>query len=150
MERVSISATRMNPVLDKNFIENPTVSPLFQFIQLNTPLVISTDGSKSERKSGGSWIITLECSTYVISGYNPSFDHIYFINSYRAEVYTSLTATLFFHLYSKYYLVPVNNIIHARCDNHAYVKKSTWLLEDNYHQHGLHKNTEAEELSLIL
>ena len=36
------------------------------------------------------------------------------------------------------------------CDNQAYVNKLTWLLEDEYHQHGLHKNTEAESLSIIL
>jgi len=40
--------------LTKHFIEDSTVSPLFQFIQHNIPLVISTDGSKSERKRGRS------------------------------------------------------------------------------------------------
>ena len=44
----------------------------------------------------------------------------------------------------------LKNNIHALCDNQAYVNKITWLLEDEYHQQGLHKNTEAEVLTLIL
>ena len=34
--------------------------------------------------------------------------------------------------------------------NQAQANKLTWLLEDEYHQQGLHKNTEAEALTIIL
>ena len=101
-------------------------------------------------KIGGSWIFALKFGTNVISGYNLSFDQICAINSYRAEVYASLAATLFLYFYSKYYFVSINNRIHALCDNQAYVDKLTYLLKDDYHHHGLYKNTEVEALSLNL
>ena len=56
----------------------------------------------------------------------------------------------FLHLYSVYYKCPVHNTIYALCDSQSYVNKSTWLLEDKYHQPGLHNNTEAETLFIIL
>ena len=85
-----------------------------------------------------------------MKGHNPNFGQISAINSYRAEVYASLAVILFLHLYSVYYHLPVKNKTHALCDNQAYVNKLTWLLEDDYHQQGLHKNTEAEALTIIL
>ena len=54
-------------------------------------------------------------------------------------MYASLAATLFLYLYSKYYVVKVNNNIHAFRDNQSNVNKVTWPLEDEYHHHGLHK-----------
>ena len=131
-------------------MENQAVFPLFQYIQNNTPLIISSDGSKGERRSGGSWIIAFECGTHIVKGHTPNFGQISAINSYRAEVYAFLAATLFLHLYSVYYKCTVHNKIHALCDNQAYVNKLTWFLEDEYHQQGHHKNTEAEALSIIL
>ena len=104
---------------------------MFQYIQQNAPLVISIDGSKDEKRSGGSWIIALECGTRIISGYNPNLNQIRAINFYRSEVYASLAATLFLYLYSKYYVVKVNNNIHAFCDNQSNVHKLTWPLEDD-------------------
>ena len=105
--------------LTKHFDENQAVFPLFQYIQNNTPLIISSDGSKGERRSEGSWIIALEYGTHIVQGHNPNFSQISAINSYRAEIYASLAATLFLHLYSVYYRLPVKNNIHALCDNQA-------------------------------
>ena len=92
----------------------------------------------------------MECGTHIVKGYNPNFGQISVINSYRAEVYAPLAVILFLHLYSVYYKCPVHNKIHSLCDNQAYVNNLTWLLKDKYHQQGLHKNTEAEVLSIIL
>ena len=47
-------------------------------------------------------------------------------------------------------MVPLTNKYIAICDNQAYVNKLSWLLEDDYHHHGLHKATESEALYLIL
>ena len=47
-------------------------------------------------------------------------------------------------------MVPLTNKYIAICDNQAYVNKLSWLLEDDYHHHGLHKDTESEALYLIL
>ena len=47
-------------------------------------------------------------------------------------------------------MVTLTNKYIAIYDNQAYVNKLYWLLEDNYHHHGLHKATESEALYLIL
>ena len=72
------------------------------------------------------------------------------IKSYIAEVYASLATTLFLYLYSVYYTFHVHNKIHASYDKQTYVNKLTWVLEDEYHQQELHKNTEAEAFSIII
>ena len=38
----------------------------------------------------------------------------------------------------------------AICNNLAFVNKRSWLLEDDYNSHGLHKSTEQETINLIL
>ena len=136
--------------LTNHFTENSEVFPSFQYIQNHIPFITSSDGSKGDRRSGGSWIIALECGDHIFHGYNPNFGKISAINSYRVEVYVFLAATLSLHLYSVYYKVLVHNKINALCDNQAYVNKLTYPLEDEYHQQGLHKNTEAEAFSIIL
>ena len=94
--------------LTKYFTENPKVFLLFQYFQQNATVIISIDDFKGERRSGGSLINDLECGIHIISDYNLSFGQIFTIKSYRAEVYVSIVATPFLHLYSTYYLVKVN------------------------------------------
>ena len=117
---------------------------------MNTPLLISTDGSKGSRRSGGSWIIALHNGTHITSGYNPNFGQIRQINSYRAEIYASLSASLFLYHYANYFMIEIGNEFIAICDNLAFVNKLSWLLEDDYNDHGLHKSTEQEASHLIL
>ena len=88
--------------------------------------------------------------THIVQGYNSNFEQILAIDSCRAEVYISFATTLFLNLYYVYYKFPVHNKIHTLYGNQSYFNKLKWLLEDEYHQQGLHKNTEAETLSLIL
>ena len=38
-------------------------------------------------------------------------------------------------------MVKLENKYMAISGNHAYVNKLSWLLEDDYHHHGLHKFT---------
>ena len=47
-------------------------------------------------------------------------------------------------------MVTLANKYIAIYDNQAYVNKLSWLLEDDYHHHGLHKATESKALYLIL
>ena len=117
---------------------------------MNTPLLISTDGSKGSRRSGGSWIIALHNGTHITSGYNPNFGQIRQINSYRAEIYASLSVSLFLYHFAKYFMIVIGNAFIAICDNLSFVDKLSWLLEDDYNNHGLHKSTEQEAFHLIL
>ena len=92
----------------------------------------------------------MEDGKIITQGYNLKFGQIRDTNSYRAEIYASLVATLFLHVHSQFVMVKLENNYIAICDNQAYVNKIAWLLEDYYHLHGLHKATEYEALLLIL
>ena len=103
---------------------------LLAHIQLETSLLISTDGSKSEIRSRGGFVITLTNGNHLTSDYNPIFGQSYQIHSYRSEIYASFSATLFLYYYRKYFSIPLNNKYTSICDNQSYVNKLTWLLED--------------------
>ena len=47
-------------------------------------------------------------------------------------------------------MIKIGNEFIASCDNLAFVNKLSWLLEDDYNNHGLHKSTEQEAFHLIL
>ena len=117
---------------------------------IEVPLIISTDGSKGDRRSGTRWIITLIDGTHIVSGFNPNFGQFKAIISYRAKIYTSLAAVLFLQLYSEYHNISTQNQYQPVCDNEVYVNKLTWLLEEDFHYHDFHKETKSEALQLIL
>ena len=85
-----------------------------------------------------------------MSGHNHNFVQSKDINSYRTEIYTSLVASLFLHLYSQFSMVKLTNKCQAICSNPKYIRQLFWILEDEYHHHGLHKSTEQEALYIIL
>ena len=47
-------------------------------------------------------------------------------------------------------MIEIRNEFLAICDNLAFVNKLSWLLEDDYNNHGLHKSTEQEAFHLTL
>ena len=53
--------------LISNFTTNPLSEPLLYFIQKQTRLYISTDGSRTNTESGYSWIISLLDGTVMVS-----------------------------------------------------------------------------------
>ena len=126
------------------------VDPLFYYIINSNNLIISTDGLTQTRKSGSSWIIALEDGTEIVSGHNLNFGQSQDITSYHTEICASLVASLFIHLYSQFYMVEFTNQCKTICSNPKYVRQLSWLLEDEYHQHRLHKSTEWEALYIIL
>ena len=129
---------------------NTKTEPLLHHLNTTVPIIISTDGAKGDRRSGGGWIIALIDGTHIVSDFNPNFGQIKAINSYRAEIYASLAAVLFLNMYAEYHIITIQNKCRSICDNEAYVNKLTWLLEEDFHHHGLHKETENEALQLIL
>ena len=54
--------------LISNFTTNLRSETLVHYIQQHTPLHISTDGSRTNKKSGGSWIISLSDGIAIVSG----------------------------------------------------------------------------------
>ena len=123
---------------------------LLHHLTIKTPLLISTDGSKGSRWGGGSWITFLHNGTHITSGYKPNFGQLRQINSYRAEIYASLSASIFLYHYAKYFMIEIGNDFLAICDNLAFVNKLSWLLKDDYNNHAFHKSTEQETFHLIL
>ena len=47
-------------------------------------------------------------------------------------------------------MIDIDNKFLAICDTLAFVNKLSWLLKDDYNNHGLHKSTEQELFHLIL
>ena len=123
---------------------------LIHHLQTEVPLMIPYNGDKRDRRSGGGWIIVLKDGTHIVSGFNPNVGKIQAINSCSAEIYASLAAVLFLHLYSEYHRISIQNHCRSICDNQAYVNKLNWPLEEYFHHHGLNKETENEALQLII
>ena len=103
---------------------------LLEIIQDNRDIIIASDGSKSNHKSGGAWIISDSSGTTSISGSNPDFGPISSMNSHRSEVYAVLSALLFLHEYCRYFMLPLSSQIKYFCDNLEVVNKMKRLILD--------------------
>ena len=121
-----------------------------QFIQQKTPLYISTDGSRTNKKSGGSWIISLVDGTSIVSGWNPDFGQINTINSYHSEIYASLVSLTFLEYYCDYFHLQLLDPIEAYCDNKSYVTKYNELQSNAYSKLFIHKIKEHEAYLALL
>ena len=91
--------------LIKKYNENKVNSSLVAAIQLKQNLIIASDGIKSKKVSGGSWIIADMAGKTLISGTNPDFGNIQHIQSHRAELYGILSVFTFLQEYYKYYIL---------------------------------------------
>ena len=113
-------------------------SILFRIIN-KTQLLISTDGSRTHNKSGGSWIIVLTDGTKLISGHNPEFVRHVDINSYHLEIYASLSSLTLLEYFCDYFSLLLNNAIRATCDNKSYVTKLNEFISHPYNKLFIHK-----------
>ena len=130
--------------------QNVLEESLLTHIHLKSSLLISTDGAKGKRKSGGGWVLTLDNGHHLVEEYNPNFGQSNKITSYRSEAYAVLSATLFLHHCCNFFGVSLNNTITTGFDNQALVDKLSWLLEDPYYQSNFHNETDSEALRIIL
>ena len=78
---------------------HPSSMSLIHQIYQHSELLISTDGSRTRIKSGGSWIIALPDGTKLVSGHNPESGRHVDINSYHSEIYASLASLTFLECY---------------------------------------------------
>lgn len=96
---------------------------LLYHIQKQSPFLIFIDGSRTNTKSGGSWIISLEGGTIITSGWKPGFDRTFDIHSYHSEIYASLACLFFLGYYCGCYsflyltLLKCSMIINHVCRN---------------------------------
>ena len=136
--------------LISNFRTNPLSDSLVQYIQQQTPLYISTDGSRTNKKSGGSWIISIIDGTEIVSGWNPDFGKINTINSYHSEMYASLASLTFLECCCDYFHVQLLNPIKAYYDNKSYVTKYNELQSNAYSKLFIHKIKEHKAYLALL
>ena len=136
--------------LISNFRTSPLADSLVQYIQQQTRLYISTDGSTTNRKSGGSWIVSLNDGTEIVSDWNPDFGQIGIINLYHSEIYASLASQSFLECYCNYFHLQLLNPIESYCDNKSYVTKYNELQSNAYSKLCIHKRKEHEAYLALL
>ena len=111
---------------------NPLSESLLYYIQNKNLLHISNNGSRTNKKSRGSWIISLQDSTVIISGWNPDFGRILDNNCYHSEIYASLVSLIFLECYWEYYSLPLSNPIEVFYDNKLYGTNINELNSNEY------------------
>ena len=96
------------------------------------------------------WIenITLPDGTKLVSGHNPEFERHVNINS--SKIYWSHASLAFLEYYCDYFSLPLQNKIHATCDNKSYVTKINEFISHPYSKLFIHKIKESEAYLAIL
>ena len=131
--------------LIRHYTVHPPSHSLLYHVLNKSQLLISTDGSRTNNKSGGiSWIIALTDGSKLISGYNPKFGRHVDINSYYSEMYASLSSLTFLECFCDYFSLQLLNDIHATCDNKSYVTKMNVFITNSYTKLFIHKIKESE------
>ena len=121
---------RWTKTLIQNYRDETSGPSLLKIIQNKCDIIIVSDGSKSEHKSGGAWIITDSSGTTSMSGSNHDLDPISSMNSHRSEIYAVLLALLFLHEYCRYFMLPLSSQVKYFCDNLEVVNKIKQLILD--------------------
>ena len=96
---------------------------LLELLQRKCDILIASDDSKSESKSGGAWIIADSLGNIASSGSNPDFGPITSMNSHHSEIYGALSALLFLHEYCRFFMIPLSSQVKYFCDNLEMVNK---------------------------
>ena len=109
--------------LIQNYKNEISGTILLYLLQHKCDIIIASDGSKSERKSIGAWLIADLSGNRSISGSNPDFGSIISMNSYRSEVYGVLSALLFLHKYFRYSMILLIYHVNYFYDNLEVVNK---------------------------
>ena len=108
---------RWSQTLIQNYRDEALGPSLLEIIQMKREIIIASDGSKSDSKSGGAWITADSSGTISTSGSNPDFGSIISMNSHRSEIYVVLSAILFLHEYCRYFMLPLSSPVKYFCDN---------------------------------
>ena len=135
--------------LISNYELNHSSDSLLELLLNKSMIYISTDGARTDTKSGGGWLIATETGQRIAHGFNPDYGQSEDIHSYRSEVYASLAALLFLHFYAAFFNTIITNNIIGICDNEAYVNKLNKIIANPRYLKYLYKITEHEAFKLI-
>ena len=130
--------------LIKNYKDNKINSSLAAAIQMNQPLIIVSDGSKSKIVSGSAWIIADMTGKTLTVGINPDFGNIKQIHSHPAELYGVLSVFIFLQEYSNHFMIPAQSNINYYCDNIEVVHKINMIFNNRNYFDERHKTTNHE------
>ena len=106
------------------------MDPLIIYIQREKQLLVVSDGSRSNKTSGGAWIIATEGGDEIISGYTPDFGDISQINSHRTYIFETLAVLLFLRQYSRFFKIAIQSQIIYYFDNKEVINKPQNLSDD--------------------
>ena len=123
---------------------------LLEVIVNSDPIRISTDGSKTTLKSGGSLIVATKSGEHFAKGYLPIFGQQKYIHSYRIEIHASLLSIIVLHIFSNYYSVDLPNSIDTVCDNEGFVNKLNTLILNPRVMKTLFKIPEYETIQAMI
>ena len=122
---------------------------VLEILQNKCDIIIVNDGSKSERISGGDWIIVDSSGTTSISGSTPDFDTITLMNSHRSETYAVLSALLFLREYCRYFMLPLSSQVKYFCDNLEVVNKMKQPIKDEQYYDEYIKTADHDAVHLL-
>ena len=141
------------PIWTRTSIQNyqdETLSPtLLDILQHKCDIIITSDGSKSEEKSGGAWIIADLFGHTSLSGLNLDFGPITPINSHQSEIYGVLSVLLFLHEYCRYFMIPISPHVKYFCDNLEVINKMKQLIKDEQYYDEYIKTADHDAIYLL-
>ena len=114
-------STQELEVIQYVFTEYP--DSLATIFQEDTPIIIATDGNKSNQKSGGEWVITSSKGKILAHAANLDLGSMANIHSRHSEEYAVLSVFVFLLEHSKYFSLQLNNKCTLYCDNKEIIQK---------------------------
>ena len=95
-------------------------------------LLFATDGTKTDTKSGGGWLISTTTGKLTAHGGNPIFGNKVSMHSHRSEIYAALAIFTFLDEYCKYYQITNDSVNILYCDNEEVVNKLKAILKNKH------------------
>ena len=92
-------------------------------LQQRSTMCITTDGSKTDKKSGGTWTLSTPHGQLLAHGQNPDYNIMDNMHSHRLEADEMLSVLLFFKEYFNFYSIPLQNKFKIYCDNKVITNK---------------------------
>ena len=86
-------------------------------------MLVASDGSRSNKTSGGACIIATEGGDKIISRYTPDFGDTSQINSHLTDIFETLAVLLFLRQYSQFFKIAIQSQIIYYFDNKEVINK---------------------------
>ena len=99
-------------------------------LDAKSTLLLAPDGTKTDTKSGGGWLISTTTGKLTAHGGNLIFGIKDSIHSHRSEIYVALAIFMFLDEYCKYYQIANDSVNMLYCNNEEEVKKLKAILKN--------------------